>query len=332
MPAAEDHRRKADEAAAEGHVLVKPPDRAEREPGAAEAGHHAGDNDMRVAGLDDIDAERVGGTRMLANRAGTKPVARMEQVVGRQGDEDKRAIDEQVLVEQHRPDQRDVAEDGDLEGAEGRCLVEPAELGEDLARDVGGQAENEQVDDDTGDDLVDPVGDHQRRQQQPENAACQHRADDACPAPHQRAEQRAGEGPGKKHALDGDIDHPDPFAQDSAKRRQRDRHGANKRRLEHACQRNGLAGRRPDKKRHGQHDKPDAKRQCRPAAAPLQEQAGSQKGQKHRGGDIEPLARHGEVADGPDIARPRNAEGRHRIPWRVEKEGDDKRQSDQHRA
>ena len=84
MPAPEDHRRQADEPPPKGHVLIKPADRPQSEPRTAETRHHAGRNNMRIAGLYHVNAQRVGGAWMLANRAGTKPVPGVEKIVGRQ--------------------------------------------------------------------------------------------------------------------------------------------------------------------------------------------------------------------------------------------------------
>ena len=89
VPAAEDHRGKADEAAPAGHVVVEAADRAEREPGAAEAGDHAADGHVDVAQAIDVDAERVGGFRVLADGAGAQAAARVEQVVGRDRHQDE---------------------------------------------------------------------------------------------------------------------------------------------------------------------------------------------------------------------------------------------------
>ena len=205
---------------------------------------------MRIAGLDHIDAKRISSARMFTNSARAQSHPRIEQVIGRERHHDQRAIDKQVLVEQHRPDQRNIAKHRDFKGAKRCGLVQPAKFSKYLAGHIGCKAQHEQVDHHPGNDLVNAVGDHQHRQQQTEHTAGQHGADDAGPAAHQGSEQGPGKGPGQKHAFNGDIDHGNALAQDAAKRSQRDRHRADNCCLQHASQRNGLASCRPDKKRH----------------------------------------------------------------------------------
>ena len=123
VPAAKDHRRQSDEAAPTGHVLVEPTDRAQREPSAAKARDHAAQGHVDIAGAVDVDAKRIGGARVFADGARAQAATGMEKVIGGGGDKNQRAVDEKVLVEQHRPDNRNVAKDRYLptSGTPGRC-------------------------------------------------------------------------------------------------------------------------------------------------------------------------------------------------------------------
>ena len=79
-PVAEDHRGEADVAAAAGLALQVEVGGDDREEGAAEAGEAAGDDHGDVLVLVDVDAERLGGDRVLA--AGAQPQAERRCATG----------------------------------------------------------------------------------------------------------------------------------------------------------------------------------------------------------------------------------------------------------
>ena len=58
-----------------------------------------------------------------------KAAARVEQVIGRNRDQDDRTIDEDVLPEEHRPDHRQVAEKRNRDRAKHRGVVEDGDTG-----------------------------------------------------------------------------------------------------------------------------------------------------------------------------------------------------------
>ena len=249
MPAPEDHRGKPDEATPVGHVDVEAADRAEREPRSREPRHHAADSHVDVADAIDVEAERVRRLRVLPDGARPEARAGVEQVVGRHRDDQRRAVDEQVLLEENAADDRQAAEKGNVEPAEDRRLVELVVDGQHLAGDVRGEAEREEIDRHAGNDLVDAVGDDQRAEQEAHQAADRDGGDEADPPAEQRTDDRAGEGAGKQHPLDADVDHRHPLGEHTDQPAERDRHGAHHGCLEHAGQRKFLARRRPYQER-----------------------------------------------------------------------------------
>ena len=108
-PTAEDHGGEGDEAGAGRHLLVERADRAEREERAAEAGDRAGEGDVPEPGAVDLDADGVGGLRVLADGAEAQAPLGLEEPDVDGGDGDVHEVDDDRLPEQHRPDDRDVA-------------------------------------------------------------------------------------------------------------------------------------------------------------------------------------------------------------------------------
>ena len=182
--------------------------------------------------------------------------------------------------------------------------------GQHLAGDVGGQAEREQVDRHAGDDLVDPVGDHQHAERQPHQPADDDRRDQPDPPAGERADDGAGEGAGEQHALDADIDHRDPLPQRADQPAERDRHGAHHGRLQHAGEGELLARRRPHQERRHRQEEADAEEQAGAPGGAAHELAGAEKGEHRRHHVAVGRRRHDQVGQREQVARQRQPEGR----------------------
>src|SRR5919204_4602388 len=113
-PVAEDERRERDEAPPGGHVLVEGANEADRQERATQRCQHARGHDARVAHGIDVDADRVGGTRMLTARADAQSDRRLEHDNVREWDERDRDPDQQVEAAEGGPDERLVLHPRDI--------------------------------------------------------------------------------------------------------------------------------------------------------------------------------------------------------------------------
>ena len=110
LPGGEDDQRDGDPAASGAHVL-DPQRRIDRgQVGAGDAGHGAAEDHRAVADGDHRVADRVGSLRRLADRLEQQAEAGFRQGPGDQREGGQRQVDHPVLLEQHRSEQRDVAE------------------------------------------------------------------------------------------------------------------------------------------------------------------------------------------------------------------------------
>ena len=128
-------------------------------------------------------------------------------------------------------------------------------------------------------------------------------------AAEQRADDGAGEGAGEQHPLDADIDHRHPFRERADQPAERDRHGAHDRRLQHAGERELLAGRRPHQERGHRQEQADAEQDARPLRAAAHELARAEEGEQRRHDVGIGLRRHDQVRHDERVARKRQAEG-----------------------
>ena len=258
-PVAEDHRGEADVAAAGRLALAVDAARATMARyGAAEAGEGAGHDDGDVLVLADVDAERRGGVRRLAARAQTQAERRAPQ------------DEERDPTSSEDRDDRDVADvGGDARDHAGEVGdEEPALLGDRLGRvgdhrqgdarrsaaiarrlrraaarnaleQLGGEelgdAEAEDVDGDTGHDLVDA-----RRSRWRPRAAGRRARRTACATtrPDPRAPLVAGPAGAERaedhHALEADVDHARALGPQTAETGHADRHREAERRGDRA--------------------------------------------------------------------------------------------------
>ncbi len=191
--------------------------------------------------------------------------------------------------------------------------------GQHLARDIGGEPEHEEIDRDARDDLVDAVRDHEEGEEEAEEPADADRGDEPADIADQRADDGAREGAGEKHPLDADIDHRHALAKHAGEAAERDRDGAHQRRLQHAGQREGFAGGRPDEERRHHQEEADAEEERRPARAAAHEEPGAEEGED-RGDQIAVgRGRDDEIGEREKIAREGQAE--RGVAGRFEAEG-----------
>ena len=126
-PAAEDDRRQRDEAAAGGHAVLERAGPLEGEVCARQPGEDAGEDDVAVAQPDDVDADRVGGTRVLAHRAGPQSPSRAEEQDLQDEHEDDHRHRDRSLLEEHLDQPADDRDVDDLlaEGGTSRTFRRP---------------------------------------------------------------------------------------------------------------------------------------------------------------------------------------------------------------
>ena len=184
-PSAEDDRRQRDEAATGGHAVLERPGLLEGEVGAGQPGEDAAEDDVAVAQRDDVDPDRLGGLRVLADGARPQAPARPEEQTWSRMTNTITRHRDRALVEEHLEDPAD-HRDGRPRGREVEGL-EDAGAKARVRRDeqpveVAGQAEGGDVDDRAADDLVGPDRDREpgveRRERPCRSATAGQDADD----------------------------------------------------------------------------------------------------------------------------------------------------------
>ena len=219
---------------------------------AAEAGERAGDRHGDVLVRVDVDAERLGGDRVLA--AGAQPQAERRSATARSRCRRTAATARSVSERQVGDQAAERCRRGRRPGTSGASPASPAGADSPGTVNVGqsgqrrrllgrrrrrgssvkssldrycGDAGREDVDRDTGDDVVDAEGDGGDRVQQ----AAERAADDA--AEQRRATgcscqpaQAPNQGAEDHHAFEADVDHAGPLGPQAAEAGQADRHGA----------------------------------------------------------------------------------------------------------
>ena len=203
-PGRENHQRQGDPAAPGGHVLDPHRRIDERKIGPADAGHRAAERHREIADADHRVADRVRGVVGFADRAEHEAAAGAVQEPGHRGDQREGQIDQRVVAEQHRADERSVAEAGDRELRQGVQRRADIVLPEQRAEPDPENGEGE-----PGGDLVGDEAQSQKPEEERER----------------RAGQRAGGGPGieaagsrgdrkgahradQHHALDAEVEDP----------------------------------------------------------------------------------------------------------------------------
>ncbi|CAM5694571.1 hypothetical protein SALBM217S_05740 [Streptomyces griseoloalbus] len=245
-PVAEDHRGEADVAAAAGLALQVEGVGHDGQEDAAEAGQTAGDDHGEVLVLVDVDAEGLGGHRVLA--AGAQPQAERGAPEDPPGAGDERDGDQGQPGDIGDQAAEQAGDVGDEEPALGVEVGQPVgqsrhgEVAEGLDRrgllggaalvalegeggQVAGGAEGEDVDRHTGDDVVDVEGDGDDRVQQAAEAAADHADEDAGPRTPLEAGPGAEPGAQDQHAFEADVHHARALGPQAAEAGEADRHG-----------------------------------------------------------------------------------------------------------
>ena len=210
-----------------GHLLVERADRAEREVRAADAGDRARERDVPEPGAVHVDADGVGGLRVLADRAHPQTPAGLEQPEPDQEHRDVHQVHDDRLPEEHRPDDRDLAT-APGSAAAGTASVELnccGVRGQHLRVQEAGQPDDQHVEHDTDDHLVDDVADRERREHERHQHAADHRGDqpEHRPSAVTDADERGREGAEQQLALDRDVDDAGALADHAAERAEDER-------------------------------------------------------------------------------------------------------------
>ena len=106
-PAPDDHRGQPDEPAPGGHPLLEGRGRLHAQERAAKAGQDAAREDVPVAQPDDVDADRLGGPRVLADGAAAQAPARSEEEDLEPDDDEQQGDRDRALGEERREDPAD---------------------------------------------------------------------------------------------------------------------------------------------------------------------------------------------------------------------------------
>src|SRR5919199_1438275 len=267
-PLAEDHGRQGDEPATVGHQRLEVRHRLQREIPTRQPGQRSAQHDVHVAQRVDIDTERVGRKRMLADGAGAQAPARPEQREVQHEHQHDGAQRDRLLLEDNRPEPWDLTQRSERNRWQHR---QPRRCSgsKQLSIQVARQSNREDVHHGAADDLVDAEGDRQHRVQKRHQCAtgngC-HQGECQVVAVHTGHEP--SEGGRQHHALDADVDHARTLGRDAGERPQRQR-----RRLgDRDCKnRNGgrlaeLHSRQTEQNGHNSHPEPDLQPQPRTRA------------------------------------------------------------------
>ncbi len=211
-PGGEDDERQRDPAASGGHVLHPLRRIDERELRAGKAGTGAAEHHGKIARADDVDAERMGRGMAVADRTQFQAGAAPEQEPVHAEDQRDRQVEDQVLPEQQRSQERDIGKQRDCNRLQ--LGARHADIG---FADLAGNAEAENGERKTGRHLV---GDERQRQeteeQREERAAGDAREDpDIGRARHLRGGE-GKHGAHHHHALDAEVQHARAFGDEFA--------------------------------------------------------------------------------------------------------------------
>ena len=244
-PEREDDERDRDPAGPGGEPVLPLRQQREAEAGTRDAGESAAREGVRVPVAGDRDPHGVRRRGRLADGAHVQAVPGAGEVEADGGDAEPRDVDEPVLVEDDRAEDRQVAETEQVDGPEresGR-VVRQGEVVADVRRQAGRAGEDRQRE--TRDDLVRAERDHEERQQErhrrTRQPGDQHRHGQRDPG---RAAQllhgeKAGHRTDQHHPLDAEVEHTGTLREQLAER--------------------GVQQRRAVRDRGRQHDDDDAR-------------------------------------------------------------------------
>src|SRR5581483_1634801 len=217
-PVAEDERRERDEAAPGGHVVVEAPAaEADRQVGASERGEDAGEDHGAVADGIDVDADGVGGARMLAAGADAQADRRREDDEEGEDHEHEREPHHQVQVPDRRAEEVHVADPRQVDARDRRHAGGDVLPVVELEEEVAGDPEREEVDGGAADDLIGAQMDREDRVDECHQAARERRdREPADPGAGLVGTVDAPERTHEHHPLEADVHDAAPLGEEAA--------------------------------------------------------------------------------------------------------------------
>src|SRR6185436_2444046 len=154
VPLAEDDRGEGDVAAAGAHVLVEGAGEADREVCPTEGREHPRHDHGDVPDAVDRDSDRVRCARVLSDGAEPEADRRPEDDDPRQDQQREHQPDHQAEVPEDLADERDALDEREVHGRDPVDVRRRSLRAVDVAEEVSGQPEREEVDREADDDLV----------------------------------------------------------------------------------------------------------------------------------------------------------------------------------
>ena len=215
-PASEDNRRQRDKALTCDGRLRELGDDAQRDARAGDPGENPRHDHAQIAGLLDVDTQRIGSSRIFTDSLDSQTPLRPVQHEPHDDSGDQRDDDHHVDIQVAQDPRRGVAEDLRQLVRNRQCLCRAVE---GLSAEEQRQSRSQQVDGYAGDRLVREKRNGSRRVQQPHQAACNTRAQQADPRiSAEISDGRAGKSAHCHHPFDADVDDSGAFRYDTAQR------------------------------------------------------------------------------------------------------------------
>lgn len=215
-PAAEDEGGEGDITTAVGHADGESTDPFEREPDTGEASEEATDDDIHIAGELDVDAEGIGGAGVFTDGAEAQAPRGIEENIVNEGGGDEHEVDDRLVFKEDFAEKGDLGEEGDFEWGEGAGRARPAGGDEVDLVHVGGEANGEDINDHTANDLVRFEADGDDTMEGGHEGATEEAGEDAEEEAIGITGDKAGEhSGGEHHAFDGDVNDTGTFTKEA---------------------------------------------------------------------------------------------------------------------
>ncbi len=207
MPATKDYDGECDKALAVGHLLTKCSHVPHGESSPTQTRECATGGDPPEPGASDIDTHRVGSHRVLANCSCPKAQTGAKQDEPEQWDTQEGQINGQSVFKHHRAENGDFTEERNLHNREGPGVVNPGAV---FCQPLGIQevrhANDQDVEDDTNDDLVHQIAHGKHRKDRRHQSRRNHGSyQSEIKISGQGSDHGRHEGTSKQLALDSDI-------------------------------------------------------------------------------------------------------------------------------
>ena len=226
FPRGEDGERDADPAAPGDHLEEEGVEGRHGEEGAADRHDRRTGDDRAGAQPQHVQALRLDGGRVFTDGTHGEPQRRLRQKPGEHADQHEGKQRQCRLLEQHRPEERNGGEDGDIERLERDDTRRRIDVRQDDAVGEIGGTRRQHGDAETADMLRQAERDGEEGEKQPEQRA--HEGGDQHPGPQIRPGidgEPAGHGADRHDAFDAEVEHAGFFAEQRAQHAEDQRRG-----------------------------------------------------------------------------------------------------------